>query len=373
MEFFTRFTSNSLAGSGNQHWFASDADRIYTGRIYYKITHSGTFPYSLLFSNIIDSTFADGSVSHCNRILPGWEILCAKLGKCAADSIGLDFADQAASVNAAAHSFRPVTFRGQTAKTVAPGEFFSTDPLEMTFESGEYLCLELTFRGHQLPYHEETLLPVYRKAEDAWIFDKRVPCPSMIGCARPVRRRVGFIGDSITQGIGAPPNSYLGWNAQLAEKLPADLACWNLGLGYGRAADLASGGAWLYKALQNDVLIVCYGVNDLFQYADAEVLIRHLDTIVRYLTQAGKTVFLQTIPPFDYPDPLIPLWKRVNDHIRTVLASQTAGVFDVVPHLGQPDAPHMAKYGGHPDTAGCTVWARALYSYLADQPLKPIL
>ena len=182
--------------------------------------------------------------------------------------------------------------------------------------------------------------------------------------------RVGFIGDSITQGIGTPPNSYLGWNAQLTAVLPENIACWNLGLGYGRAADMASGGAWLYKALQNDVIFVCYGVNDLYQYGDADRLICHLDTIVRYLTEANKTVILQTIPPFDYPAHLVPLWERVNTHIRTVLADRVTGVFDVVPVLGCENAPHMAKYGGHPDAEGCRAWASALYAWLNTLPHK---
>ena len=343
---------------------------VCTGRVYYRVTQGGTFFWSLLFSNILDSTFSDGSVGHCNRILPGWEILSARAGKAPAGSIGLDFAEQAAAVNAQPADFQPLTFGGKPQKSVAPGEFFTTDPLPLSFECGDYLCLELTFRGREIPYHEETHLPVYRHTAEGWCYDKHVPFPSMIGCDRPVACRVGFVGDSITQGIGTPPNSYLGWNAQLAAKFPADIACWNLGLGYGRAADLASGGAWLYKALQNDVVFVCYGVNDLYQYGDAALLSHHLDTIVRYLSQANKTVILQTIPPFDYPEHLIPMWEQVNDHIRTKLATLVAGVFDVVPVLGQETAPHMAKYGGHPDDEGCRAWAEALYAYVNTLPQK---
>lgn len=372
MDFFNEFTSNSMAGSGSQHWFAADPNTPFTGRLFYRITQGGRHPYSLLFQNIIDSTFADGSVSHCNRILPGWEILSAQVGRAKAGIIAPDFTDpgHASFLNSQVFDLQPLFFNGNREKTVAPGEFFSTDPVELTYEAGDYLCLELTVRGRELPYHEETHLPVYRLTENGWIYDKHIPFASMIGCARPIRQRIGFIGDSITQGIGTPPNAYLGWNAQLAAKLPRDLACWNLGLGYGRAADMASGGAWLYKALQNDILIVCYGVNDLYQYADAALLKQHLDTIVRYLTQAGKTVVLQTIPPFDYPDHLRPLWESVNDYIRTDLAQKVAGVFDVVTCLGQPQQPHMARYGGHPDAEGCTHWAAGLFDYLSGLPLN---
>ncbi len=60
-------------------------------------------------------------------------------------------------------------------------------------------------------------------------------------------------------------NSYEHWNAVVAENLGSQYGFWNLGLGYGRAADAATDGAWFFKAKQNDIVVVCYGVNDIFQ------------------------------------------------------------------------------------------------------------
>ena len=68
MKWFETYSSNTLAGSGNQYYFTTGDDKIHRGRIYYKIFAGGTYNYSLLFSNIIDSTYADGKVSHCNMI-----------------------------------------------------------------------------------------------------------------------------------------------------------------------------------------------------------------------------------------------------------------------------------------------------------------
>ena len=183
----------------------------------------------------------------------------------------------------------------------------------------------------------------------------------MIGCDRPVKTRIGYLGDSITQGIGPAWNSYLHWNALLSQKLGSHYAHWNLGLGYARADDMASGGAWMYKALHNDICFVCYGVNDLGHGFTAQQIIKNLDTIVNTLTTAGITVILQTVPPFDYKGDILTAWHEVNNHIRTNLAGSVAMVFDVVPILGDPEIPQHAVYGGHPDADGSKKWADALY------------
>ena len=217
MDFFRNFTSNTLAASGNQMWFSSDPQTEHTGRIFYRIAHGGVFRYSLLFANLLDSTYDDGSEGHCNQILPPWPLLSARVASCPADSFGPDFMEpeQAAAINALLTAFQPLTFQGQSSKQVAPGEFFCSDPVSLDLDKDAYLCVELTFRGTLLPYHPESLLPVYRQTEGGWQYDVRMPLPSMIGCDRPVRRRIGFLGDSITQGIGVTYNSYAHWNAVL--------------------------------------------------------------------------------------------------------------------------------------------------------------
>lgn len=37
-----------------------------------------------------------------------------------------------------------------------------TDPVELTAQPGDYLCLEITFSGTEIPCHTELLIPCYR-------------------------------------------------------------------------------------------------------------------------------------------------------------------------------------------------------------------
>lgn len=363
--YFSRFTSNTCAGSGNQLLFDTEKR---TGRLFYKITAGGVYDYSILFSNTVDSTFADGARCHSDVLGGNWEILEARIAACPADALGPEVESDAAAmaINSQEFVFVPLTFGGRVGKQVAPGEFFASDPVALSFEKGDYLCLELTYAGTGIPYHEESQLPLYIQENGTWRYCKHLPFASMVGCARPVKARIGFLGDSITQGCGTGVNTYRHWNAVLADQLGEDYAFWNLGLGYGRASDGAADGVWLYRAKQNDIVTVCYGVNDIFHGGGDEAQIKNnLGKIVDCLNAAGVRVVLQTIPPFDYEGENIALWQRVNAYICTVLSQKAALVFDVVPHLCRDtEHPHMAKYGGHPDAAGCAVWADALLEAL---------
>jgi lysophospholipase L1-like esterase len=368
MEYFKRFSSNTCAGSGNQLYFGVPEGEKRVGRVFYRISVGGEYDYSLLFSNIIDSTYSDGSASHKNLICGGWTIHGAKIGKCKSIPSGKSVtemnvadADEGVISDVIVSELREVTFGGRREKTVMPGEFFSTDPIALNFEKNEYLCLEMIFSGKMIPYHEESLLPVFVREGGAFKYNKKMPFAGMIGCGRAVKGRVAYLGDSITQGIGTPNNSYAHWNAVLSQKLGDEYAYWNLGLGFGRASDAASDGAWLYKAKQNDIIFVCFGVNDIFRGPSEEQIKLDLTYIAETLKKAGKTVIMQTVPPFDYSGDDIGKWNRINEYIKTELKSKVDLVFDVVSVLGREDAPHMARYGGHPDESGCKIWAEALY------------
>lgn len=352
MKWFDTYKSNTLAGSGNQFYFMPEDNEPHTGRIYYKVFAGGRYTYSLLFSNIIDCTYFDGSVSHCNLLCDEWEILRASIGVC--HDCGENLAGEV-------ETFHPLTFQGAIHKTVMPGEFFTTDGLELEVKKDDYLCLEIEFRGSRIPCHEESILPVFVKEKDKWIPSKHVPVPGMIGCDREVRARIGFLGDSITQGIGTAVNSYLHWNALVAEAMGPDYSYWNLGLGFGRASDAASDGAWLFKAKQMDMVIVCFGVNDVCQGRTEEEIQKDLLTIVLELKKAGVKVMVQTLPPFDLQEDALEKWLRVNEYIRHDLVKEADAVFDVVPVLiNGLEQEGEAKYNGHPNEEGCKAWADAL-------------
>ncbi|MBQ7821199.1 MAG: SGNH/GDSL hydrolase family protein [Clostridia bacterium] len=250
--------------------------------------------------------------------------------------------------------FKSITFNGQCFKDVMPGEFFSTDPIILSFDKDEYLCLELTFSGKMIPCHEQSLVPAFIKEDSGWTYSRHMPFPGMIGCDRNIKGRIAYLGDSITQGSGTPLNLYLHWNARLSEKLGDEYAYWNIGLGFGRANDAASDGAWLYKAKQNDVVFVCFGVNDILQGLSEEQIKSDLTGIVDYLKKEGIKVVLQTVPPFDYTGENIEKWKRINEYIKVILKDKVDAVFDNVPCLGV-DSSHVAKFGGHPNADGCAL------------------
>lgn len=248
-----------------------------------------------------------------------------------------------------------------------PGEFFTSDPVKIVAQKGEYLCLEIAFRGSMIPYHEESILPVFEWKDGKWIPSKRVPFPGMIGCDRMVKKKIGFMGDSITQGIGTPVNAYTHWNALTAAAVGEEYSYWNLGLGYGRAQDAASDSAWLYKAKHLDVVVVCYGTNDIGQGRTTEQMKADLHTIVSKLKAAGVKVIIQTLPPFDRKGELLEKWRDINCYIRNTLSAYADGMFDVVPYLlDGPEEEGKAGYGAHPDENGCLAWANALIPYLQE-------
>ena len=355
-EFCRTFSSNTLAGSGSQHHFFSDnpsAEQV--GRIYYRVFHGGTYRYSLLFSNTIDSTFANGDHSYQGYLCGEWTITRLSVG------LTDHCSEQEAGV---LRNIQPLTIGRNTSYTVQPGELFATDPLMLTAEAGQYLCVEIGFRGADIPNHEESWVPSFVLENDAWIPSRRLPFPSMIGCDRPVNHRVAYFGDSITQGIGVPVGAYTFWNALISEQLGHQNAYWNLGLGFGRAMDAAADGVWLAKAKQNDNVIVCYGVNDLGRQRNrsAEQIFEDLCTIVDKLHKAGCRVLLQTIPPFNYEEDIRIKWDTVNRRIREELSHHVEAFFDVVPILGQDaEHPHHTPYGGHPNEEGSRLWAEALF------------
>ncbi|MBR2338030.1 MAG: SGNH/GDSL hydrolase family protein [Clostridia bacterium] len=371
MKYFDAYTSNTVAGSGNQKFFCMDENEKRVGRVFYKITAGGTYQYSLLFSNIIDSTFSDGAISHKNLLCDEWYIHAARIGRCKAIDPSIPVTElvmaDAGRTDIVVEDWRAITFGGQTKKTVMPGEFFCSDPTKLEFQKGEYLCLEMTFSGRMIPHHAESDLPAFIYQNGQWVFSREMPFVGMIGCDRPVVGRIAYVGDSITQGIGTPWNSYTHWNAVLSEKIGDDYAFWNLGLGYGRANDLAADGAWAYKAKQSDIVFVCYGVNDILRGRSAEQIKADLTSIVRTLKGLNKTVILQTVPPFDYLSGAAQKWAEVNAYIRDELVGMVDLLFDNVPLLGKGgEQAHMALYGGHPNSEGCAVLAEALYAQVKE-------
>ena len=361
MEYFKKYVSNTLAGSGNQNFFFNENKGETKSCTLYKLTRGGEFSYSFLFSNTVDSTFSDGSVSHKNLVIDEWTIDRMRVGISArCDGGSFEYPTD----------MKQVFFGGKEKKTVNPAELFCTDPVTLNAKEGEYVCVEIVFSGDMIPKHEESIIPSFVYQNGEWTPSKDHPFISMVGIEAPAKKRIAFLGDSITQGCGTPINEYGHWNAIFASLLGNEYAYWNLGLGYGRADDAASDGIWLYKAKQNDIVFVCYGVNDILQGYSADAVKKNLQTLVDKLCRAGARVIMQTVPPFDYSEQNRKKWHEINDFIKYELKG-AAFLFDCVGCLSKSESePHMSKYGAHPNSEGCRLWAKALFEAIDENVLK---
>lgn len=370
MKYFEQYVSNTMAGSANHLYFTMQEGEIRTGRILYKITTAGEYNYSILYSNIMDSTFSVGDVSHKNLICDSWTIHSARVGVCKVISQTKDVtemsmadAEENKDADIIASDFQDLTFSSKKSKEVMPGEFFATDPIKLSFQKGEFMCIEITYAGKMIPYLEDSVLATFNKTENGWEFSKQMPFASMVGCDRKAVKKIGFLGDSITQGVGTAYNAYEHWNAVLMEKLGDDFAGWNLGIGYARANDAASDGAWMFKVKQNDIVFLCLGINDIGRGFTVEQIQADLTTTVQILKKTGIKVVLQSMPPFDELEGEdIEKWKQINAYIKNVLAKQADAFFEPGPYLHvSEESPTKCLYVSHPNAIGCRIWAEALY------------
>ena len=340
------FSSNTLAPSSNQSWFLGDG-KAHKGRIFYKIYAGGKYNYSFMFTNVIDSTFSDGKHSQANLICDQWKIL----------SLGV-YITKEVSNDLKTEDKIPLLFDNKKSKAVIPGEIFYTDIINLECEKDEYICLEIEYMGNgKIPYMEEMMIKSFVYDNDKWVEGRQTPLCASILCDRKIEKKIGFFGDSITEGIGVDNNSYNWWCAKIADIVGEKYSYWDIGIGFGRAYDGATCGSWLNKAKQLDTVTVCFGVNDLGRGYSEEEIKNNLYTIVSELKNAGKRVILFTIPPFDYDEIKEKMWRNINNHIKNEL-SKLVEVYDVVPIWGK-SAPfeHIAKYGGHPNEEGSKLLA----------------
>ena len=346
MNYFDTYVSNSLAPSSNQSYFLDDEKCI--SRSFYKVYTGGKFEYSFLFSNTIYSTFADGSHSQVNLECDKWEILSLKA--LVIDSKTRDF-----SIPKIVREYQ-LTFDGKISKEIEKAVY--TDGMVINAEKDDYICLEMEFKGEgKMPYFEEILIPSYRLDDGKWVKNNKSPLANMIGIKRQVEKKIGFLGDSITEGCGTENNSYDAWCAKIAEKSSEKNSYWNLGIGFGRADDIATDGIWLERAKNLDIVTVCIGVNDICQGFSTWKIKDNITKIINILKDNNVRVILFTVPPFDWNEEKTKKWNEVNDYINKKL-SKKVEIFDTVSIWGQ-DAPNqnLSRYGGHPNKEGCEALA----------------
>lgn len=107
------------------------------------------------------------------------------------------------------------------------------------------------------------------------------------------------------------------------------------------------------------LFFVCFGVNDILQYGDAQRICTALSIIVSELKKSGVKTGIFTIPPFDFEGKQAEVYDKCNKYIRGKLSKETDFFFDIAEVLAAPDNKYSALYGGHPDKSGCLLVSEA--------------
>lgn len=371
MNGFAPFVSATADGAASQNYFINsgkDVSRQMTGRAFFRLSNpeTGTRRFRLWFSNALDSTYGQGMTVLANAFCEGWDLLSACVWTVPDPVRDAETARRVRKRNAVT-----LTFDGSPSFRVEPGMVFACDPFDLPLRREHTFAFELTFRGHILPCHTETVLPVLRKEKTGWTANVNMPLPVLIGTAREDVRTLGFLGDSITQGIqsGGPDCAF----PSLVQKaLGPDTAVWNLGIGYARAADAATNGFWVHRAKQCDTVCVCLGVNDIAQGFSAEAVCSNLKKTVLALRENGCTVYLLTPPPFNFSGDAGSVWDEVCYYCEEELKHFVRAVLPTDRFLSlSPAERRKARYGAHPNAEGHRLLADAVVRMLKESGFSP--
>jgi lysophospholipase L1-like esterase len=377
IDMWSSYASATALSTAKNYIMLSDSVFTHTYRAYVKTAECGNLKLKFWFSNQVDSTWADGSVSRANLQGGKWKIESAYIadgGRVPDGSI-------------AEGTQIPLTFGSSAARLVFPGETFWSDAADITIPKEHYLAFTWTITtlaaGYSIPYNTEVPLvsafdaPGHAAGQaSAEGFRTSANClvlPDFIGCERNGAKRLAFFGDSITQGVRTRPDAYEYWVARIAEGLAQSHCVWNIGSGWARAYDAASDGAWLHKVKHNDEVVIVLGVNDINAGRSASQVLNDLQTIVAKLKVSlpDMTVILGTVPPFNFSGSQELDWRQINEAIRNHAIDGVDRVFDIAGALSQA-APcdHLHKpefmsdeHDAHPNGKAGSAVAAAFLSW----------
>ncbi len=344
-----KFVSNIPLGTGTN--FILEGKQSGRYRAYFPVELVGEFNWRMLFVNSVNTTFADGRTAYVNRSGGCFRIISAKLAD------GGAYGEPDLSIEP---SWLPLSFDGKESREVLPDERFWSDPIRLNIPEGHAVVFEWEIEGEDIPCTPDSQAYTFRLTAEGFEPAGDCPLPAMLGCDRPYKKRVAFLGDSITQGCGTNRGAVEMWAGRLGMLLGGEYAVWNLGLGYARAEDAASNGSWLWKAKQNDVVILTLGVNDLLHSAHdpkhcstAGELISYIEATLNELQSSGVEVILSLIPPFEFDRAQLREWRAVELAIPTLAEMYGCRIYDIEAALDADDR-RGGKYiyGSHPDGRG---------------------
>lgn len=357
---FEIYQSNSITPSSCNYALKSPDGKPVrqTFRGVYKIQEYGELEYKFYFSNNVDSTFSNGSHSYRNMPTEGFQIVSASVGTSrVSQGIG--------TIN----DFKTLTFDGKTERSVAAHETFWSDAITLKVASSSYLVFEWTVEYTVIAAtnSENASCFLYDYSGGRLTLTQSAPMPALIGAKRDNDLRVAFIGDSITMGIGTGVGTHRFWAAKIADKAGTDISFWNLGVGFARANDAVNSPAWLEKAKNNDLVVICFGVNDIeggiYNHSGqrtAKQVADDINTIATACKEAGCEVIVFSTPPFTYSSAMkVKIWQELTVQLKELCEDKGYDFFDFASYLGTPDDPSKPAYGGHPNAEGCEVVANA--------------
>lgn len=372
--------------------------REYTFRTYVKpVQDYGEQTWRFFFSNNLD--FLGG-------IDPGtpFRITEAFLADGGADADG----------SVVAGSSVRVTYGGENARDVAAGERFWSDEVALDLPEDHWLCFTWTIQplapytmdNANIPIASESYAKSYAIAVnddiDGYAAQETSDgftvvhgdnpgwgiMPNLFGVKKPEARRLSFLGDSITQGVGTPKGGAENyWVAKVAKGLagdPAtqDIAVYNAALSGSRGFEAAYDGAWLARLKQDDEITLVHGVNDLGWYGrPAADVIDSITKMVHSVRTANPsaTITLFTVPAFSFAEEAQDDWREVNQWILSI-PEDVDYVFDMAAVLEDPKNPTHVKMeyrsdngpgDEHPGSIGCSAVAEAYLKWYAERDERP--
>lgn len=373
---FRKFVSNVPNGTGTNYILDFGESRRVRVRAYLRVEMPGTFNWKIFYINSVNSTFAGGEIAYRGRSGGEFRIISARIadgGPVGGEDVyGLaKKASGGLTELPALENAVELTFDKAASRLVKPDEHIESDPAKLTVQEGHYLAFEWELEGNRIPCTPDSRTLTFVDTGEGFRADdsQNAPLPAMFACDRPYKKRVAFIGDSITQGCGTARDAVEMWAGRIALMMPEN-AVWNLGLGYGRGSDTLFApegqefGSWLWKAAQNDIVIVAFGTNDLISGSyrkepserrsdTAGEYLRTLAAVVGKLKSAGADVIIATLPPFSYSEKQEDEWRAVNLAIPSLAAMYGCRVYDIQAALDPTrNLGNKYPYGAHPDGHG---------------------
>ena len=143
---FKEFVSNTALALGKSY-LIEKTNGVLRQRTYIKPTLYGRFEWKFYFQNSVNSTFAQGEISHAGTSGGNWVIHKASISV----SPSLDPSDAVTNVTA-------VTFDSQESRRVLPDEEFWSDTVDFEINDG-YIVWEWEIEGENIPSMPEDISP----------------------------------------------------------------------------------------------------------------------------------------------------------------------------------------------------------------------